>query len=425
MILPLTLVLFAATAPPPPESVAVDLDGDGTLETVTAAVHGKTLRLEVRPGSSRKVVARADAPLPAGGAAAVSLAPGSLGSAGVLLEVVAASAGETVECRSVWRFRDRALLRVPVETRSGPLPDCGERVGWNYAWDRPSLDAPAEYRRERTRETPDGTHHQVESFRYAGFKLEPDPARSETRIRGLVIPSWYPTRLYQKSSLESLYARYDLGPLKRGPRLQIVTDAAEGIFAVRLGVPGKEDSLPVTARDAGPGQRDVVLTLGSQAPPVQLRVTLAGGAPVPGEAVLSGHSASFDGFYSGAMHMTEGVLRIFETAADELATNGLVGNWTSGKGQPMEIALASSDPVLLNIGKAKFRMELEGAPEGMDALALPSGGARPTRGVQMRGPNSFSWIPVVCSEAGDSRRDCRAAGPGEILHRVGARMNAR
>ncbi|MEP6800941.1 MAG: hypothetical protein ABJC07_03320 [Acidobacteriota bacterium] len=424
MILPLTLVLFAATAPPP-ESVAVDLDGDGTLETVTAAVHGKTVLLEVRSGSSRKVVARAESPLPAGGAAAVSLATGSLGSAGALLEVVAASAGDTLECRSIWRFRDRSLLRVPVETRSGPLPGCGERGGWDYAWDRPSPDAPAEYRRERTREISDGTHHQVESFRYAGFKLEPDPARSETRIRGLVIPSWYPTRLYQKSSLESLYARYDLGPLKRGPRLQIITDSAEGLFAVRLGVPGKEDLLPVTARDASPEGRDVVLTLGSQTPPVRLRLTLAGGAPVPGEAVLSGHSASLDGFYSGAMHMTEGVLRIFETAADELATNGLVGNWTSGKGEPMEIALASSDPVVLNIRKATFRMELEGAPEGVDSLALPSGGGRPTRGVQLRGPNSFSWIPVVCNEAVAPWRDCRSSGPGEIFHRVGARMNAR
>lgn len=424
MILPLTFVLFAAAAPPP-QSRAVDLDGDGTLETVTAAVHGKTVRLEVRSGSSRKAIARADAPLPAAGAAAIFLTEGTLGSAGALIEVVAVGAGEASECRSVWRFRDRALLRVPVETRSGPLPDCGERGGWVYAWDRPSPDAPAEYRRERTRETPDGMHHQVESFRYAGFKLEPDRARSQAEIRGLVIPSWYPTRLYQKSSLEGLYARYDLSALKRGPRLQVVADSAEGVFAVRLGLPGKEELLPVTARGAGPEQHDVVLALGSQTPPVQLRITLAGGAPVPGEAVLSGYSPSFDGFYSGAMHITEGNLRVFETAADELATNGLVGGWTNEKGEPMAITLASSDPVVLNIKKEKFRMELEGAPDGVDALALPSDGRRPTRGVQLRGPNSFSWIPIVCDEAGSSWRDCRASGPGQVLHRVGMRMNAR
>lgn len=423
MILPLTFVLLAAAAPPP-QSLALDLDGDGTVETVTAAVHGKSVRLEVRSGSSRKVIARGDAPLPKAGATAVVLSEGTLGSAGALLEV-AARAGEALECRSVWRLRDRALLRVPVATRSGPLPDCGGPEGWVYGWDRPAPDAPAEYRRERSRETPGGTHHQVESFRYAGFQLEPDPAKSVAEIRGLAIPSWYPTRLYQKSSLEGLYARYDLGPLKRGPRLQVVADPSQGTFAVRLGEPGKEELLPVTARGPGPEKHEVVLTLGSQTPPVTLRVTLAGGAPVPGEAVLSGYSPAFDGFYSGAMRITEGALRIFETAADELATNGLVGNWTSEKGEPMAIALTSSDPVLLNIRKANFRMELDGAPDGMDVLALPSDGGRPTRGVQLRGPNSFSWIPIVCEDAAASWRECRAAGAGEILHRVGARMNAR
>ncbi|MEO8189887.1 MAG: hypothetical protein ABI682_06060 [Acidobacteriota bacterium] len=425
MILSLVFSLLAATTAP--QSLSVDLDGDGTLETVGAAVHGKTVRLEVRSGSSRKVIARGDAPMPKSGVTAVALSEGPLGSAGALVEVVATSGTDAaaVECRSVWRLREGALLRVPVGGRSGALPDCGERGGWVYGWDRPAADAPAQYRRERTRETADGTHHQVESFRYAGFQLELDRARSQAEIRGLIIPSWYPTRLYQKSSLESLYARYDLGVLKRGPRLQVVTDPAEGIFKVRIGVPGKEELLPVTARGGGPEQHDIVLTLGSATPPVELRITLAGGAPVPGEAVLSGHSPSFDGFYSGAMHITDGALRIFATAADELATNGLVGHWTSEKGEPMSIALASSDPVLLNIRKGKFRMELEGAPDGLDALALPSDGGRPSRGVQLRGPNSFSWIPIQCAEAGASWRDCRVTGPGEILHRVGARMNAR
>ncbi len=423
MILPLVIV-FLAAATPSPQSLSVDLDGDGTLETVGAAVHGKAVRLEVRSGSSRKVIARADAPLPKSGVTAVALSEGPLGSAGALVEVTASS-GTDAECRSVWRLRDGALLRVPVAGRSGPLPDCIAREGWVYGWDRPAADAPAQYRRERTRETAGGTHHQVESFRYAGFKLELDRSRSQAEIRGLVIPSWYPTRLYQKSALEGLYTRYDLGALKRGPRLQVVTDAAGGIFSVSLGPAGKEELLPVTARGGGPEQHDVVLTLGSSTPPVELRITLAGGAPVPGEAVLSGHSPSFDGFYSGAMHITDGALRIFETAADELATNGLVGHWTSEKGEPMSIELASSDPALLNIRKGKFRMELEGAPDGLDALALPSDGGRPSRGVQLRGPNSFSWVPIQCAESGASWRDCRVTGPGEILHRVGARMNAR
>ncbi|MDQ2870812.1 MAG: hypothetical protein M3S32_08725 [Acidobacteriota bacterium] len=423
MILPLTILLLAAAAPAA-APLTLDLDGDGTAETVTAAARGKNARVEVRSSPSGKVIAHADVPVPAAGASEVSLSAGSLGSAGALIEVVAAGAAGTEECRSIWRFRERSLSRVPVTVRAGPLPDCGERGAWSYGWDGSAPDAPAQYRRERTRETPEGTHHQVESFRYAGFTLEPDPARTRAEIRGLVIPSWYPTRLYQKASLEGLYARYDLSALKRGPRLQIVTDRSDGVFGVRIGPPGAEELLPVTARAPGPEKHDVVLTLGGRTPPVQLRITLAGGAPVPGEAVLSGYSPAFDGFYSGAMHISEGKLRVFETAADELATNGLVGIWTSERGEPMAIALASADPVTLNIRKSKYRVELEGAPEGMDAVALPSGGGPPARGLQLRGPNSFSWIPILCGEPGSSR-DCRASGPAEILHRVGARMNAR
>lgn len=423
MILPLTFLLLAAAGAAAP--LTLDLDGDGTVETVTAAARGKKARVEVRSSPSGKVITHADVPVPAARAFAVSLSAGSLGSAGALIEVVAADPAGTEECRSVWRFRERSLSRVPVSGRAGPLPDCGERGAWSYGWDGSVPDAPAEYRRERTRETPGGTHYQVESFRYAGFTLEPDPARTRAEIRGLVIPAWYPTRLYQKASLEGLYARYDLSALKRGPRLQIVTDRNDGVFGVRIGPPGAEELLPVSARAPGPEKHDVVLTIGSRTPPVQLRITLAGGAPVPGEAVLSGYSPAFDGFYSGAIHISEGKLRVFETAADELATNGLVGTWTSEKGERMAIALASSDPVTLDIRKSKYRVELEGAPEGMDAVALPSGGGPPARGLQLRGPNSFSWIPILCGEPGSSGRDCRASGPGEILHRVGARMNAR
>ncbi|HXM77864.1 MAG TPA: hypothetical protein VOA00_01415, partial [Thermoanaerobaculia bacterium] len=77
-------------------SLSVDLDGDGTAESVTAVLRGKKVRVEVRSGSSRKVLAEASPPVPANGAGEVSLSAGSLGSAGALLEVITQS--PTQEC---------------------------------------------------------------------------------------------------------------------------------------------------------------------------------------------------------------------------------------------------------------------------------------------------------------------------------------
>src|SRR5450432_4322555 len=192
------LVLFAgslqlaAPAAGQAPSFSADLDGDGASESVSAVLRRKMARIEVRSAAG-KILASADAPAPAGNPR-IAFTAGSLGSAGALLEVIAAS--EKEECRSLWRFQQSSLSRVPlVGGTAASRADCSPPAGWAYTWDRPSEDAPAEYRRERTRETEGGTHHQVESFRYAGFRLEIDPARSRAEIRGIGIPRWYPARL--------------------------------------------------------------------------------------------------------------------------------------------------------------------------------------------------------------------------------------
>lgn len=401
-----------------PASLSVDLDGDGTAESVTAALRGKKVRVEVRSGSSRKVLAEASPPVPADGAGEVSLSEGSLGSAGALLEVITQS--PTQECRSIWRFRDQTLMRIPIGTPSAAVPECGKRGEWSSGWDRPREDAPAEYRRERTRETPDGPHHQVESFRYAGFRLESDPARSKSEVRGIAIPSWFRTTLYPKRFLDGLYARYDLAPLKKGPRLRFLTDPESGVFAVRLETPAGETALPVTGREPGSKKNEVVLTLGSRTPPARARVTLAS-ETVPGEVELSGLGRELDGIYTPAMRVAAGALRAFESAEDELAVNGLVGSWATEKGGVLAITLVSPNPALLEIGKSRYRVSFSRAPSGVDALLLPDDGSLPTTGLLLRGPNALARVPVRCDTGGA----CRTDGPAELLRRVGARLNAR
>jgi hypothetical protein len=110
MITPLLLsaLLQAASAPP---SLAVDLDGDGVSETVSATLHGKKVRIEVRDASGQRR-ARAEAAAPESGAAQIALTTGSLGSAGALLEVSVST--PVRQCRTIFRLRQKELSPVPI-----------------------------------------------------------------------------------------------------------------------------------------------------------------------------------------------------------------------------------------------------------------------------------------------------------------------
>ena len=430
MIPALCAALLATTLAAAPPPLSVDLDGDGAPEQVTVAAKKRAARVEVRSPETGKVVARADVPVPrskSDGIPEIALSTGSLGSSGALLEVVAASGSQ--ECRSVWRFRQKELSRVSVGY-SPSAPDCAPRGDWTYGWDRPSEDAPAEYRRERTRETGLGPHRKVESFRYAGFRLELDPVRSFSEIRGIRIPTWYAATLYPRAALDGLYARYDLSALKKSPRLRIVTDPEQGVFAVRLfsASPSPSSSgermLPVTKLEPGAEPNELILTLGSSDPPARARVALAGKPGVPGEVTLQGAGAAEDVLYTPATLITEGALRVFATAEDALVSTSLVGSWSGAHAESVVMTLASNDPVLVGIGNLQFAVEVDGAPEGIDALFVPRSGTAPTAGLILRGPNSIERIPVQC-EAAVAPFGCRPAGPPEVLRRVGGRINAR
>jgi hypothetical protein len=421
---PLTIKADSSTsAAAPAPSISVDLDGDGAPEQVSATAKSRAARIEVRSAAGGKVLARADVPAPRGktdGIPEVTMSAGALGSAGALLEVVAASGAQ--ECRSLWRLKDKSLLRVNAPGLA--LAECMPRGEWSYGWDRPAEDAPAQYRRERTRETGLGPHHTVESFRYAGFQLELDPARSFSEIRGIRIPHWYAATLYPRSALDGLYAHYDLSALKKSARLRILTDREQGVFSLRIQSAGGDRTLPVTKVERGEEPNELVLTLGASEPAVQARVALAGSPGVPGEVRLQGAGPELDVLYTPATLVTSAGLHVFATAEDALVSTTLVGSWSGDHAQQVTMTLASNDPVLLGIGNLQFAVDVDRAPDGMDALFVPKAGGPPTSGLILRGPNSIERVPVRC-ETASAPFGCRPTGPSEVLRRQGGRVNAR
>ena len=88
------------------------------------------------------------------------------------------------------------------------------------------------------------------------------------------------------------------------------------------------------------------------------------------------------------------------------------------------MTLASNDPVLVGIGKLQFAVDVDRAPDGIDALFVPKAGGAPTAGLILRGPDSIERVPVRCETAAPPF-GCHPAGPPEVLRRVGGRINAR
>jgi hypothetical protein len=101
-----------------------------------------------------------------------------------------------------------------------------------------------------------------------------------------------------------------------------------------------------------------------------------------------------------------------------------VGSWSGDHAQQVTMTLASNDPVLLGIGNLQFAVDVDRAPDGMDALFVPKAGGPPTSGLILRGPNSIERVPVRC-ETASAPFGCRPTGPSEVLRRQGGRVNAR
>ena len=413
------VVLSLSTEAAPAPTLTADLDGQGALQTATAAAAGGKAKLEIRDAGGT-LLARQSVPSPGGAKPIVTLTTGTLGSAGAILEAAVAGAG--AECRSLWRYRDGNLSRVPVLGASGPLPDCGPPE-WKYRWERPDEDAPALYTRERSRERPNGRLREVESFRYAGFRLEIDPGRSSSSLNGVEIPGWRDAVLYPRALLDQLASRYDLSSFRTEPRLRFIADRAQGIFELRIEEESQQRRLPITAALPGEGKRELRLTVGT--PGAQIRVFVSPDGSVPVQADVQGLGGRLDQGYLAVARQGASGARVYDSAEQELAEEFLPGLWDNGKEQ-IAVTVVSSSPVRLRFGKSEVSLSIAGAPPGVDALLLPRDGSLPSFGILIRGADALIEVPVRCAPSGDAgARRCEPGGPGATLRRVGARLNVR
>jgi hypothetical protein len=411
--------LARAAGPPAGEAtITAGFSAGDSVETATARAKGKVIRVELA-ASGGKRLAKADAPSP-GGQPRIVLRAGAIGSPGALLEVEA-SAGGTI-CRSIWRFRDGALARLPILENGKPLPDCEPAGAWSSRWDETG-NAAARYVRERMGPTAQGSLHETRIFTFGGFELVLDPKRSVAEINGVAIPDWYEAELYVKSQLDSLFQRYALSGLARTPRLRFEADREAGVFALLFSDREGVLRLPVTG--SKPLEKDepgVELSAGD--PPVRVAVTLAR-STIPQDAVVHGAGPRFDGAYAPVIHWDPKEIRVYADAERELAAEALPGAWSAASNERILIE-AIPDAGAVRFGTIEVALRLAGAPQGTDLLLLPRDGSPPTVALALRGPNSFQRVPVRCGETGPSGvPECRAEGEGQTFKRLGSALNVR
>jgi hypothetical protein len=414
------VVLAAASSPAPPRAaLTADLDGTGRALTATARARGKTARLEIA-NAKGKLLSAVDAPAP-GGASAVRLGSGALGSPGTLMEVVAAGPDE--ECRSFWRFREGALVRLPARHGKQNLPDCARPDGWTAGWEKTDGDTPAVWVRKRTRETPRGTHREREVYAFSGFSLDLDPVRSSAEIAGVAIPVWNDAILYTPSALDNLSSRFDLTRFRAAPRLAIRADRAQGLFVLVFEDHAGRLEAAVTATAPGIDPNEIDLTLRAETGKASARVTLRG--TIVTTARVAGVSSRWDGGYQPASRFTGAALEIYARAEDELASNALVGLWASDRGEQLAMNLVPGMLGVIEMRRSQLDVSLDPVPAGTDVLLLPRDGAAPAWALVLKGTNGIGRVPVRCGSRNAGSWSCETAGPAEAFHRVGGRMNAR
>jgi hypothetical protein len=401
-----------------PASVTADFSGAGASETITAQPKGKTVRLEARDASGKRL-AKADAPAPAGRNPSITFQTGSIGSVGTLLEVAVSSGGSI--CRSVWRLRDGALSRLTVLDGEKAVPDCEESASWTTRWDE-SRNEPAKYLRERTRETPRGNLHETSAYAFAGFDLRRDAKQSSIEINGVPIPEWFDEQLYRKADLENLFQRFGLSALRTSSRLRFEVDAERGVFDVLLTDPRGEIRLPVTAaKPLEKEQTGVELLAGN--PPARISVEIAHGT-VPESVVVAGLGPPFDSSFAPAIHWSPAESRVYATAEQEIAQEALPGVWATEKDERVVIETISGQGAV-RFGARQVSLRLDEAPDGADLLLVPRDGSPPVWALALRGPNALVRLPVACEPSPQSGRDCRISGAGQSLKRIGSQLNVR
>jgi len=386
---------------------------------VTASPARGAVRLTVADAAGRRTT-EAGAPAPKSDVVRVTLSAGSLGSAGALLLVVAAS--DSAECVSVWRLRGDRLERVPIhETVGQDLPDCGGAGAWTWTWASPGEGRPAALVRERSEPTPRGAFAVREAFAFAGFSLEPEAALSKRAIAGVEIPAWFDAVLYSNASLEILNAPFDLSRLKPEPTLRLVADRAKGVFAARFEAPEGNVELPVTSsRTTGR-----LTTLEARSGERSARLVVHLGIPdetVPMWVEVTGLGAPFDQVYGPAGSLRGRAMKVFRSADDELASDVLVGTWVDPQGGQSTLELAGDPPYRLRINGDLYAIDRARAEKPVDVVLAPESGKGRSWGIMLRGKNVIERTPLACPPSGGG--PCRPDGAPERLRRLGARANA-
>lgn len=398
-------------------SLTADLDGDGRSETVRAAPAKGAVRLEVRDADGKKR-ADAKAPAPRGDVVPVTLTSGPLGSAGTLVEVLAAT--DTLECRTIWRYRDGSLAPLPIRDASGrALPDCAAPAGWTARWEPAGEGRPSLWIREKVASAEAGALRTREAFHFAGFSMDFDAAASAVDVGGIPIPTWYAATLYSRSALETLYGRARLEAMRAEPTLTIETDRARGEFALRFaGVKGE-----LVARVDAFSLRGATATLGARAGDRTAHVTLrlGGDGSVPYEARVEGLGPDWDRVYSPA-GAWRSARKVFPRVADELASEDLVGLWSGSPEKTVSISLVGEPPFRVRMGTAVYALDFPGAAPPFDLLLLPVERGGRAWGIVLKGPNALDRVPAAC-EGEPPHAPCRPAGEAQPLKRIGARVN--
>ncbi len=415
------LLTFAAAEPGAfAPSLSSDLDGDGTSETVTAVPVRGSVRLQVRDAGGRRL-ADAKAPAPSGDVVPVVLTAAPIGSAGALLDVDAAT--DVSACRSVWRYHQGALERLPIRDASGkPLPDCAKAGEWAYSWQSEAAGRPSALVRERVERVAAGELRTRDTFAFAGFSLDRDPKRSHAELDGIPIPSWYPAQLYTRTALERLYGRFDLARLNAEPALAIDADPSRGIFALRFSGAGGVVTAPVDSYAATAEGATLAVRAGVRTGHASVR--FAGDGTIPLEVRVEGLGSPRDQVYAPAGTWRGGAREVFPTATDELASQYLAGLWSGEKGRTTTVAIDGAPPYRIRVGPELYTLDLTHVAPPVDLLLLPADAKGRPWGLVLKGPNALERIPYSCAGEGGARA-CRAEGSAERLRRIGARLNVR
>src|SRR5262249_5890752 len=307
-------ILFQVLAGP---SVTADLDGSGVPSTARLVSSARGVELEVADGRGTRVASTL-LPLDPSRISSAALSTGPLGSAGALVEVAYPGRPGTT-CRRIYRFREASLSPLPLRGPSGVLRECDD-AGWVSRWERPVLDAPALWVRERSLATADGLERDVEAYAFAGFDLAIVPERSRPDIRGVAIPAWPDPVFYPRNDLlQTLFPRADVARLRSRPRLRIVSNQVEHRFDLRVLRRGEELVFPV-CRAARTGEDEVLLTGEARGRTVRVRVKLGGTEEKsPVEVAAEGLGPDVDGYYVPVLRYREGGFELYPTAEDELA----------------------------------------------------------------------------------------------------------